>query len=81
MPLVGDEMVTRVLNRLERTRLLRSSGETDALTGLSNRQQSTRSLGQLLGLAQLYSQSFCLGLIDVDSPGRDNPAARAPGRR
>ena len=66
-PLVGDEMVTRVLNRLERTRLLRSSGETDALTGLSNRQQSTRSLGQLLGLAQLHSQSFCLGLIDVDS--------------
>ena len=66
-PLVGEEMVTRVLNRLERTRLLRSSGGTDALTGLSNRQQSTRSLDQLLGLAQLHSQSFCLGIVDVDS--------------
>ena len=66
-PLVGDEMVTRVLNRLERTRLLRSSGETDALTGLCNRQQSARSLEQLLGLAQLHSQSFCLGVVDVDS--------------
>ncbi len=66
-PLVGDEMVTRVLNRLERTRLLRSSGETDALTGLSSRQQSARSLDQLLGLAQLHSQSFCLGIVDVDS--------------
>ena len=64
-PLVGDEMVTRVLKRLERTRLLRSSGETDALTGLSNRQQSSRSLDQLLGLAQLHSQFFCLGVVDV----------------
>ena len=66
-PVVGDEMVTRVLNRLERTRLLRSRGETDALTGLSNSQQSARSLDQLLGLAQLHSQSFCLGVVDVDS--------------
>ena len=65
-PLVGEEMVTRVLNRLERTRLLRSSGGTDALTGLSNRQQTTKSLDQLLGLAQLHSQSFCLGVVDVD---------------
>ena len=66
-PLVGDEMVIRVLNRLERTRLLRSGGETDALTGLGNRQQSTRNLDQLLGLAQLHSQAFCLGVVDVDS--------------
>ncbi len=60
-------MVTRVLNRLERTRLIRSSGETDALTGLSNRQQSAKSLDQLLGLAQLHSRPFCLGVFDVDS--------------
>ena len=66
-PLSGGEMVTRVLNRLERTRLLRSGGETDALTGLSNRARSTRGLNQLLGLAQLHSQSFCLGVVDVDS--------------
>ena len=66
-PLVGDEMVIRVLNRLERTRLQRSGGETDALTGLNNRQQSTKGLDQLLGLAQLHSQSFCLGIVDVDS--------------
>ena len=60
-------MVTRVLNRLERTSLLRSGGQTDALTGLSNRQQSTRNLDQLLGLAQVHSQSFCLGVVEVDS--------------
>ena len=66
-PLVGNEMVTRVLNRLERTRLLRSGSETDALTSLSNRARSTRGLNQLLGLAQLHYQSFCLGVVDVDS--------------
>ena len=85
-PLVGDEMVTRVLKRLERTRLLRSSGETDALTGLSNRQQSSRSLDQLLGLAQLHSQFFCLGVVDVDSlaevnQGHGHPAGDKVLRR
>ena len=71
-PIVGDEMVTRVLNRLERTRLQRSGGETDGQTGLNNRQQSAKSLDQLLSLAQLHSQSFCLGFIDVDSLAETN---------
>ena len=45
-PLVGAEMVTRVLNRLERSRLLRNSGETDSLTGVSSRQRSALNQSQ-----------------------------------
>ena len=36
-PIVGQELVTRVRNRFERTRLQRSIAELDPLTGLSNR--------------------------------------------
>ena len=60
-------MVTRGVNRADRTRLQRSGDETDVLTGIDTRQQSTKRLDQLLGLAQLHSQSFCLGIVDVDS--------------
>ena len=65
-PVVGPELVTRVVNRLERTRLQRSMAETDPLTGLANRHKSGEGLNQFLGLAQKHSQPLCLGLLDLD---------------
>ncbi len=65
-PVVGPELVTRLLNRLERTQLLRSWAETDALTGVANRRKSLQDLGQLLRLADRYSQPLCFALLDLD---------------
>jgi diguanylate cyclase (GGDEF)-like protein len=65
-PILGPELVTRVLNRLERTRLLRSAAESDPLTGLANRHKSGQGLLQFLGLAHMHSQPLCLALLDLD---------------
>jgi diguanylate cyclase (GGDEF)-like protein len=65
-PIVEPELIARVLNRLERSRLLRTLAETDPLTRVVNRRKSTQDLNRLLGLAQRYHQSFCLALLDLD---------------
>lgn len=65
-PVVGPELVTRILNRLERTHLLRSMAETDTLTGLANRRKSIQDLGQLLRLADRYTQPLCFAVLDLD---------------
>lgn len=65
-PVIGPELVTRILNRLERSRLLRSLAETDALTEVANRRQSTQKLTQLLNWSHQHQQSFCLAILDLD---------------
>jgi diguanylate cyclase (GGDEF)-like protein len=65
-PVVGPELVTRISNRLERTRLLRTVAETDALTGLANRRKSTRMLQDFLRLAEQHAQPFSLALAHID---------------
>jgi diguanylate cyclase (GGDEF)-like protein len=65
-PFTEPEVVTRIFNRLERNRLLRSLAETDPLTGVANRHRSTRELNRYLNLAQRYHQSLCLAVIDLD---------------
>ena len=62
-PIVGAELVTRILNRIERSRLLRSLSETDALTGLPNRRKSTASLLRLQQECQATDQPLCLAII------------------
>ncbi|NJO74764.1 MAG: response regulator [Leptolyngbyaceae cyanobacterium RM1_406_9] len=65
-PVIAPELITRILNRIERTRLLRNRTETDSLTGTANRQQSTRELNKLLQLAQRSQQPFCLSALRLD---------------
>lgn len=65
-PIVDKELSIQVLNRLKRSRLLRSQAETDVLTGVNNRQQSTQALNQLLQLAHLSQQPLCLAVLDLD---------------
>lgn len=57
---------TQIFNRLQRSRLLRSQAETDVLTELANRQQSTQALNQLLQLAHRSQQTVCLATLDLD---------------
>ena len=67
-PIVGPELVTRIHNRLERSRLLRSLAEIDALTGIANRRKSTQELSKLIG----SNQSFCFAVVSLDHLKRIN---------
>lgn len=65
-PIVGPELVTRILNRLARSRLIQSLAETDTLTRVANRRKSTQQLTQLLQFAEGHAQPLCFALIEVD---------------
>ncbi len=71
-PVVGPELVTRILNRLERIALLRRLAETDRLTGVANRQKSTQMLEEFLGFAQRYDQPVTLAVLGLDQFQRVN---------
>lgn len=65
-PLVGVELVTKLVNRLERTSLYRGMAEIDPMTGVANRRKSVDALRQFLRLAERHRQPFCLALLDAD---------------
>lgn len=65
-PIAGPELVTRIFNRLERLRLLRSIAETDLLTGVANRRRSTQDLERFLCLAERHHQPLCFAMLDLD---------------
>lgn len=65
-PIVGPELVTRILNRLERSRLLRNLRQTDTLTGVANRRQSSKELSQLMHLASRHNQPLCFAVLEID---------------
>ncbi len=66
-PIVGPELVSRVVNRLERIKLLQNAAETDHLTKLSNRHKSTQDLNKYLQLANQQAQPLCLAVLDLDN--------------
>jgi diguanylate cyclase (GGDEF)-like protein len=65
-PIVEPELLTRILNRLERSRLLRNLTEIDALTGVANRRKFTQELSQFFRFAQRHQQPLCFAIVDVD---------------
>ncbi|MEO1342158.1 MAG: response regulator, partial [Cyanobacteria bacterium J06635_13] len=64
-PIVGAELVARINNRLERSRLLHRLASQDRLTGLANRNQSSREIESLLQKARDNSQPFCLAVLKI----------------
>ena len=66
-PIVGAELVARINNRLERSRLLYHLATQDRLTGLTNRSQSSREIESLLQKAQKNSQPFCLAVLKINN--------------
>jgi diguanylate cyclase (GGDEF)-like protein len=66
-PVVAPELITRILNRLERTRLLRKQAELDSLTGLLNRACAERELTKFLQAAEQDQQSFCLVVLEINA--------------
>jgi diguanylate cyclase (GGDEF)-like protein len=71
-PIVGQELLTRVRNRLERVRDRRELAEKDNLTGTSSRRRSGGTLETLLALADRRGQPVALALIDLDDFKRFN---------
>lgn len=71
-PIVGPELVTRIINRLERIKLQRNLSETDSLTKVFNRHKSTQDLDKFFHLALRHSQPLCLTILDLDHFKRVN---------
>jgi diguanylate cyclase (GGDEF)-like protein len=63
-PVVGPELVARILNRIERTRLLRNFAHIDPLTGLANRHKFTEEINKLLK-AEHHNQPLCLAVLKI----------------
>ncbi len=66
-PIAGSELVSRIINRLERIELLRNAAEIDRLTKLSNRHKSTQDLNKYLQFAARQDLPLCLAVLDLDN--------------
>lgn len=67
-PILGPELLTRITNRLERTRLLQTLSSRDPKTGLANQVQSQRDLEDLLQTAT----PVCLVVLSMPHLGQIN---------
>ncbi|MGL4501413.1 MAG: response regulator [Planktothrix sp.] len=65
-PIIGPELMARILNRLERTRILHRFADIDELTGTATRRKSILELEQLLHLAKCQNQPLCFMILDLD---------------
>jgi diguanylate cyclase (GGDEF)-like protein len=65
-PVTGPELVARVRNRLERTRMLRIAGDVDSLTGVATRRRGIEVLERFFRLAQRQRQPISIAAIDLD---------------
>lgn len=65
-PIAGPELITKITNRLERTRLLQKLADTDVLTGLANRQRAMDLLNRFLRLADRQKEHLSLAIVDLD---------------
>lgn len=65
-PIVGPELLTRIQNRLERSRLLRDMRDTDLLTGVWSRRKSAAVLNDFAALSLRLGQPLSIAVVDVD---------------
>ncbi len=64
-PIVAPELVTRILNRLDRIKLLKHIAETDPLTGLFNRHKASQLLQDFLIRANQQHQPVAIALLSL----------------
>lgn len=65
-PVLGPELIARVRNRLERTRMLRLAADVDILTGVATRRRGIEVLERYFRLAQRQAQPISVAAIDLD---------------
>ncbi|HTL87800.1 MAG TPA: response regulator [Leptolyngbya sp.] len=58
-PVVGQELILRITQRLERIRLLQTLTTKDSITGLSNQYHSSQAIAALIG----QTQSGCFAIV------------------
>lgn len=66
-PIVGSELVIRVINRIERVKLLRKSTEVDPVTGVIHRNRFVERLISFFCLAERYYQNVCIVVIKINN--------------
>ncbi|NER81824.1 MAG: response regulator [Leptolyngbya sp. SIO1D8] len=66
-PFTEPELVTRILNRLDRNYLAKQPLTIDPITGLMLEQQALQDIHRNFTLAQRHRQPYCLALIAIDS--------------
>jgi len=71
-PFIGPELIGRIVNRLERVRLLREMAEVDHLSGVASRSRGSDQLSGLLALARRTSEPCCIAILDCDDFKRIN---------
>lgn len=71
-PVLGPELVARVRNRIERTRMLRLAADVDSLTGVATRRRGIEVLERFFRLAQRQRQLISIAVIDLDHFKRVN---------
>lgn len=64
-PIIGPELVARIINRLERIKLVRTLAETDPVTKLANRHKSSQEIEKFLLLSQRCQQPLCFAILDL----------------
>ena len=65
-PVVGPELTTRILNRIERVAHLRDFAECDGLTGVASRRKVTEDLERFVAMSRRFGQPLSVALIDLD---------------
>lgn len=66
LPIVREELLARIFNRLDKERYRRHVSETDPLTGIFNRRASIQQLNRLLSIARRQNKPWCFVIIDLD---------------
>jgi len=64
-PVVGAELLTRITNRLERNRLLKTISTKDSQTGINNYTESKRNLDNLLNQNKDNNTPICLVILTI----------------
>jgi diguanylate cyclase (GGDEF)-like protein len=65
-PVLAGDLITRVVNRLDRIRSQRMLAERDGLTGLASRAKAQEDLTRLISLAGRYTQPVSVAMLDLD---------------
>jgi len=65
-PITTPDLIARIVDRIERVRVLLDTADTDSLTGGITRQKADQILNRLFPLAKRYQQPFSLALLALD---------------
>ena len=65
-PRPGPALVTRITNRLERTRALKRVADVDPLTGAASQRKVREVATQFFRLAGRHGQPVCTAMLDID---------------